>query len=106
MYRDLGRTAEAVRLLREAVSIDPASASYWNSLGMILGGSGELDEAERAFEEAVHREPQNAQYLYNRGIALQRLDRSSDAAESFRRAATLGFAPARSQLARLRTHAR
>ena len=39
MYRDLGRTDDAIRLLREAVTIEPQTASYWNSLGMVLGGA-------------------------------------------------------------------
>jgi arylsulfatase A-like enzyme/tetratricopeptide (TPR) repeat protein len=97
--RDLGRTADAIALLREAVALDPAQASYWNSLGMVLGGSGNLAEAERAFAEASKRDQNNPQYTYNRALALQRLGRASDAAPLFRRAAELGFGPARARLA-------
>ena len=95
MYRDLGRTGDAIRLLREAVTIEPQTASYWNSLGMVLGGAGQLAEADRAFAEAATRDPKNPQYVYNRGLALQRLGRPSDAEPLFRRAGELGFAPAR-----------
>jgi tetratricopeptide (TPR) repeat protein len=101
MYRDLGRTDEAIRLLREAVRLDGAPASYWNSLGMVLGGSGNLDEAERTFAEAVSRDPHDPQYVYNRALALQRLGRSSEALPLFRKAAELGFAPARDRVAEI-----
>jgi len=99
LYRDLGRTDEAIRLLREAVALD-AQASYWNSLGMVLGGAGQLDEAERVFGEASKREPDNPQYAFNRGLALERLGRREEAEPLFRRAAELGFAPAKARLQR------
>jgi arylsulfatase A-like enzyme/Flp pilus assembly protein TadD len=100
-YRDMGRGEDAVRLMREAVAIDPAPASYWNSLGMVLGGLGRMEDAGHAFAEAVQREGSNPQYAYNRGLALQRTGRRDDALAQFRRAAELGFAPARVRLAEL-----
>ena len=103
LARDLGRTDEAVRLLREAVEIAPAVASYWNSLGMVLGASGDLAGAERAFDAALTRDPRNAEYTYNRGLALMRQGRSADAAAAFRRALDLQprFTPARQRLGEL-----
>jgi len=95
-----------VKMLREAVKINPAPASFWNSLGMVLGGSGRMEEAERAFAEAISREDGNAQYVYNRGLALQRLGRRDEALAQFRRAADLGFPPARARLAELGDGAR
>jgi len=86
------------------VALDPKPASYWNSLGMVMGGTGRLSEAERAFAEAVARDAGNAEYVYNRGLALQRLGRDADAAAQFRRAVELGFGPARTRLAELRAH--
>jgi choline-sulfatase len=99
IYRDLGRQDAAIRVIQEAVTLDPKPASYWNSLGMVLGGAGRLDEAERAFGEASARDPQDPQYFYNRGLALERLGRAADAVAPLRRAAQLGFAPARARLA-------
>jgi choline-sulfatase len=101
VYRDLERPDDAVKVMRDAIAIDPAPPSYWNSLGMVLGGSGRMEEAERAFAEAVSRDASNAQYVYNRGLALQRLGRRDDALAQFRRAAELGFAPARARLSEL-----
>jgi Flp pilus assembly protein TadD len=80
------------------VALDPDTSSYWNSLGMVLGGAGRLEEAERAFAEAANRDADNPQYAYNRGIALERLGRAKEAEPLFRRAADLGFAPARAKV--------
>ena len=54
LYRDLGRPADASQLLREAIELDPAPASYWNSLGMILGGSGDLAGGEQRLSRGGH----------------------------------------------------
>jgi tetratricopeptide (TPR) repeat protein len=100
--RDAGDTAGAVAALRQAVQIDP-EASYWNSLGMVLGAAGQLSEAEQAFREAVQRADRNAEYAYNLGLVLLRQGRVEDAAASFRRAADLdpGFPAPRQRLAEL-----
>jgi Flp pilus assembly protein TadD len=86
--------------LREATEIEPANASYWNSLGMVLGGTGRLAEAEQAFRKAVERDDRNHRYTYNLGLALFRLGRPADARPWFEKAlaAEPGFQPAREQL--------
>ena len=77
LYRDAERPADAARLLREAVTLDPSVASYWNSLGMVLGGSGDLPGAEQAFREAATRDRGDAQYAYNLGLALGAAEQAS-----------------------------
>ena len=62
VYRNTGRADEAARLMREAIALDPAPAWSWNSLGMVLGGSGRLAEAEKAFAEAASRDADDPQY--------------------------------------------
>jgi Tfp pilus assembly protein PilF len=90
--------------MREAVEIDPAPASYWNSLGMVLGGEGDLTGAERAFREATTRDKANVEYAYNLGLAILRQRRGDEAALQFRRALEIDptFAPARQRLAEVR----
>ena len=90
--------------MREAIQLDPATASYWNSLGMVLGGGGDLPGAEQAFREAGTRDRVNAQYAYNLGLALERQQKREAAVVQFRRALELDprFAPARERLAELR----
>ena len=104
LYRDLGRSADATRLLREAVQLDPAVASYWNSLGMILGGGNDFPAAEGAFREAVTRDRANAQYAYNLGLALTRQGKRDEAVAQFTRALALDpkFAAARQRIEELR----
>ena len=86
--------------MREAVSLEPAGASYWNSLGMILGGRNDLGEAEKAFREAVSRDPASARYRFNLGLVLERQGRAADATEAYRAAlgADPAFAPAQEKL--------
>jgi protein O-GlcNAc transferase len=104
LHRDMGRPREAARLLREAVQIDPAPASYWNSLGMVLGGEGDLAGAERAFREATARDNANVEYTYNLGLAILRQQRAGEAALQFRRSLEIDptFGPARQRLAEAR----
>ena len=101
VYRDLGRPDEAARVMRQAIQLDPAPASYWNSLGMVLGGSA-LADAEQAFAEAASRDADNAQYVYNLGLALQRLGRATRRSRSSgARSRRSAFRPARQRLAEL-----
>ena len=104
VYRDLGRPADSIRVMREAIKLDPAPASYWNSLGMVLGGGGDMRGAEEAFRNAVSRDRGNAQYAYNLGLALARQGKRDEAATEFRRTLEIdpGFAAARQRLAELR----
>jgi tetratricopeptide (TPR) repeat protein len=95
VYRDLGRWDDATREMRAAVELDPSPAQYWNALGTVLGGGGQMSQAERAFAEAVARDANNALFVYNHGLALQQLGRRDEALADLRRAAALGYQPAR-----------
>jgi choline-sulfatase len=116
LYRDAGDPGRAVAMMREAVQLDPAVGSYWNALGMVLGGQAErgadrasvLGEAERAFREAVSRDPANARYRFNLGLVLERQGRAQEAAAEYGHVARADptFAPARERLKALETTAR
>ena len=101
VYRDQNRMADAARVMREATRLDAGPAAYWNALGTVLGASGQMSEAERAFAEAVRREAGNGLFIYNHAIALEQLGRRDDAIAQYRRAAEVGYAPARARLAQL-----
>jgi protein O-GlcNAc transferase len=100
-YRDLGRTADAARVMRDAVALDPRPAAYWNSLGTVLGAGGQLADAERAFAEATARDGNDPNYVFNHGVALERLGRRDEAIAQYRRAAAAGFPLARARLDQL-----
>jgi choline-sulfatase len=92
-YRDVARYQDAVRVIRQALALDPQPAQYWNSFGTVLGASRQMAEAERAFAEATTREPGNGLYAYNRALALQQLGRRDEALVQMKRAADLGYPP-------------
>ncbi len=93
----------AIRHLREAVELDPQHASYWNSLGMVLGAHGRLAEAETAFRQARERDDSNARYAFNTALALLRLGRPEEARAFFEATLDLepGFEAARLHLAEI-----
>ncbi len=94
---------QSVRFLREAVALEPERASFWNSLGTVLGGWDELAEAEKAFREARKLDESNAQYSYNLGLALLRQDRTEEARRLFQTTLLLDpkFEAARLRLAQI-----
>jgi Flp pilus assembly protein TadD len=89
--------------MREAVGLEATNASYWNSLGMVLGAKGDMAEAEKAFREAASRDGTSAKYAYNLGLALQRQGKKAEAAQRFRETLRLrpDFADARARLLEL-----
>ncbi len=103
VLRDLGDLEGATERLREAVELAPEGAVYWNSLGMLLGGTGKLAEAEEAFREAWRLDDTNHHHAFNLGLALLRQGNVEQARTFFERSLELApdFSPAREQLAQL-----
>ena len=99
--RDLGAIDEAIRRQTEATELAPDVASYWNSLGMTLGGNSRPAEAERAFRQATRLDDKHSRYAYNLGLILLRQGRSAEARPWFEKTLALDptFAPARDRLA-------
>ncbi len=100
----MGEVEPAIQRQREAVELDPQVASYWNSLGMTLGGESRLAEAEKAFREAWRLDDRNHRYAYNLGLILLRQGRAAEARPFFEKALALDprFTPARERLAEIR----
>ena len=75
----LGRTDEAVALLRQMTDEAPARYDAPVVLGDLLRGKERYAEAETAYSEAIARlpriEPRHWRLLYARGIAYERTDR-------------------------------
>lgn len=59
----VGRTADAEREYRAAVSEEPSRASAWFNLGTVLLQERKPSEASSAFQQAVHLDPLLAQAL-------------------------------------------
>ena len=57
LYRQQGRTTEALATLKAAAALDPGLPHVYNNLGGVLLDSGDIKGAEEAFREAVRVQP-------------------------------------------------
>jgi O-antigen ligase len=58
LAKDLQRFPEALPPLQQAVALEPAEATYWNSLGEVQARIGQFDKAIQAFSRAAKQNPQ------------------------------------------------
>ena len=79
------RLKEAEQAIRSAISIDPASATYLNTYGVILRKGDRLEEAVRSYEVVMQLQPNFADVYYNCGNALNELERKEEAIARFKR---------------------
>lgn len=94
--RSLGRTAEADRLFRRVLNLDPHSARAANNLAFLLAEQGRnLDEAVDLSRRALLLEPTNAKVLDTLGYVLLQQGRYGDAVATLERARqrAAGLAP-------------
>lgn len=85
-YRQAGDLARAEAAFRELISIDPANADAWQSLGSVCRDQHKHDEALDAFQRAVALDPQFALAHNYLGIAYLERGLFADAAGAFERA--------------------
>jgi tetratricopeptide (TPR) repeat protein len=84
----IGRTGDAIRMLRQAASIRPAPTTLAN-LSALLTKAGQLDEALAAAGRAIALQPDNSEAFNNLGVALLQRDLLEEAARAFARAVEL-----------------
>jgi tetratricopeptide (TPR) repeat protein len=98
---EAGQTDEAIRQLRVALALNPASAEARNDLGNALAGTpGGLDSATAEYRRAIAIDPAFAEPHNNLGVALARSGRLAEAVEEFRAALRIrpDYASARKNL--------
>ena len=83
------KPAEAVKLLQQAVRLDPELPDVQFQLGLAYHGIGDEADAEAELREAVGRKPDSAPARNYLGIALFGLGNAKAALEEFRVAAKL-----------------
>jgi protein O-GlcNAc transferase len=66
-----GRAPEAVKLIRHAIEINPAAATFHCNLGNALRSAGQIDEAIAAQRKAIELHPQLAEAYNNLALAYQ-----------------------------------
>lgn len=74
-----GRGADAERLYRQAIALDPGFADAHYNLGNVLFRAGRKDEAIAEYARACELAPRDAEARYNLGIALFDLGRRAEA---------------------------
>jgi Flp pilus assembly protein TadD len=76
-YAAIGRTDDALRVLRQATADDDGSAM--NNLGSVLGRVGQWEEAQRVLERALRRDPEDPNVQSNLGWVYANLGRLAEA---------------------------
>jgi protein O-GlcNAc transferase len=84
-----GAVADAERLYRRVLSVDPQSDVACGNLAIIVAGRGDLDEAERLFRRAIAARPNDPTGFNNLGALLLQQGRVSEAIAAHRRALAL-----------------
>ncbi len=81
----LGRTPEAIRLMQQAVQLEP-KASLFNDLGSLLLAAGQSAAAIDAYRTAVNLDPNYALGTLNLADALARFGQPAETIACYRRA--------------------
>ena len=101
-----GRLAEAVRLYRQILGINPTVLYAINRLGAVSGLSGDLATATRQFGNSLKIDPNQPEAWFNLGVAQSKLGRFQDALTSFERVIALAPSWVEGHLERAATFAR
>jgi len=91
-HQRAGRAAEAGRVCREILSLDPGHAPTLHLLGLIEHQRGRSDEAIEHIRAAIMRDGRDPAFHHNLGNILRALDRLAEAIRCYERA--LALAPA------------
>ena len=71
--------AEAEKLARRALELEPDAMHINDTLGWILYKQGRYTEALRVFKQALTHAPKNAEYLYHASLAAMKNGQPSEA---------------------------
>jgi predicted CXXCH cytochrome family protein len=89
-----GNNAEAEKLFREVVKLEPKWDEGYYSLGLLLAEQeGRLSEAAEALGKAVELSPRHSRMQYNYGLALDKLGKTAEAEKHLRLSADLEPTP-------------
>lgn len=86
IYKQLGKTEDALIPMRKAAALSPGDSEAQNNLGITLQELTRFNEAENCYRRALKIDPNNAQALGNLGTTLAIMNRLSEAEASFRQA--------------------
>jgi tetratricopeptide (TPR) repeat protein len=81
-----GQTALALSSLQEATTLDPHTALYHDTLGLLLLDLGRVDQALAELTQAVDLDPNRGDSYFHLGTALAEARRWEDAVAAYRKA--------------------
>jgi superkiller protein 3 len=90
-----GSIQEAIRALRQAVSLEPRFPAANHYLAVALSATGKWEEANPAFQTAIQGAPADPEIRFNYGVALGRQNDWSGAEQQFQ--AVVSLRPAHPQ---------
>lgn len=79
----LGKHLEAEHLCRSALAIDPNQAEAWNSLGLCLRATQQIEASIDAFQKAIRLRPDCPDFHVTLGISLGISDLTTQAMQAF-----------------------
>ena len=86
LYMKLGRSSDAKSALEHALALKPDYAEANNTLGALLGQSGDIQGALARFRAALEARPDDADALNNFGYVLFQTGQMRDALQAYERA--------------------
>ena len=90
---ELGRTHQAIDVLKEAAKKHPSNAKIMSNLGVLYEKSDKLEDAIEWYGKSLAVMPDEAQGLFNRGSSLIQLLRLDEARQDWKRAMALEHKP-------------
>jgi tetratricopeptide (TPR) repeat protein len=81
-----GQSSLALSSLQEAVALDPGSALYHDSLGLMLLDFGRIDQAIAELNTSVELDPNRGDSMFHLGTALAEARRWEEAVAAYRKA--------------------
>ena len=88
-HRQAGQFAEAERIYRQVLTVNPNVIEAYNNLGVLLYDLGRFNEAVFAYQRAIQLNPGSSASYNNLGNALRRVGRFDDAMIAHRHAIVL-----------------
>lgn len=84
VFKLIGRSADALLPMQQAVILFPDDVEIHNNLGVTLNDLRQFEEAEACYRRALEIKPDYAEAHYNLGITLNDMGRYEEAESSFR----------------------